>query len=110
MSPLYVGIMSGTSLDGIDITLCRFNDERRAECLDALCVPMPADLRQQLLDLCSPGGDELYLSGVAGNAWARLAAQGVQQLLTQSQTAPEQVRAIGSHGQTVRHHPEQGFS
>jgi len=110
MSPLYVGIMSGTSLDGIDITLCRFNDERRAECLDALCVPMPADLRQQLLDLCSPGGDELYLAGVAGNAWTRLAAQGVQQLLTQSQTAPEQVRAIGSHGQTVRHHPEQGFS
>lgn len=110
MPSLYVGIMSGTSLDGIDITLSRFRAPHQAECLDALCVPMPADLRQQLLDLCSPSSDELYQAGIAGNAWARLAAEGVQQLLNQNQVCREQVRAIGSHGQTVRHHPDQGFS
>tara|TARA_Y100000815_G_scaffold265015_1_gene281386 strand:- start:28 stop:1128 length:1101 start_codon:yes stop_codon:yes gene_type:complete len=110
MSLLYVGIMSGTSLDGIDIALSRFTDGQQADCLDALCLPLPAALRQQLLDLCSPSSDELYQAGVAGNAWARLAAEGVNQLLVRQGLSPQQVCAIGSHGQTVRHHPEQGFS
>lgn len=110
MSNLYVGIMSGTSLDGIDIALSRFDDTHQAHCLDALCLPFPDDLRQQLLDLCSPSSDELFQAGIAGNAWARLAADGVAQLLARQHASPDQVRAIGSHGQTVRHHPEHGFS
>lgn len=110
MSDLYVGIMSGTSLDGIDIALSRFNETHQAECLDALCVPMPPELRQQLLDLCSPSSDELFQAGMAGNAWASLAADGVAQLLARSHISPTEIRAIGSHGQTVRHHPEHGFS
>lgn len=110
MPHLHVGIMSGTSLDGIDIALSRFTSTHQAQCLGALCIPFPHDLRQQLLDLCSPGGDELYQAGIAGNAWARLAASGVKQLLQQQHVSPEQVSAIGSHGQTVRHHPDQGFS
>ncbi|MEB3733940.1 anhydro-N-acetylmuramic acid kinase [Halopseudomonas pachastrellae] len=61
-------------------------------------APLSHDLRQQLLDLCSPGSDELYLAGIAGNAWARLAASGVNQLLQQHQVSCEQVSAIGSHG------------
>ncbi|MEH6565741.1 MAG: anhydro-N-acetylmuramic acid kinase [Halopseudomonas sp.] len=111
MPALYVGIMSGTSLDGIDIALTRFHPERQqAQCLDALCLNIPDDLKQQLLDLCTPGPEELVRAGQAGNRWAMLAAEGVQQLLQRNRLAASDVRAIGSHGQTIRHHPELGFS
>jgi len=108
---LYVGIMSGTSLDGIDIALSRFNPEQQqAECLDALCLAIPTDLKEQLLSLCSSGADEIIRAGTAGNAWANLAAEGVARLLQRNQLNASDISAIGSHGQTVRHHPELGFS
>ncbi|MEH6494034.1 anhydro-N-acetylmuramic acid kinase [Halopseudomonas sp.] len=111
MCALYVGIMSGTSLDGIDIALTRFNAEQhQAECLDALCLDIPSELKQQLLSLCSSGDDELVRAGQAGIEWAQLAAAGVNQLLQRNQLNTSDVHAIGSHGQTVRHHPELGFS
>lgn len=111
MGNLYVGIMSGTSLDGIDIALSAFcPSTQRAELLGALCVTFPTALRNQLLLLCQPGDNELHRAGIAGQQWARLAAQGVHQLLRQHQVLPAQVSAIGSHGQTIRHHPAEGFS
>ncbi|SDS83779.1 anhydro-N-acetylmuramic acid kinase [Halopseudomonas sabulinigri] len=111
MCALYVGIMSGTSLDGIDIALSRFNpDQQQAECLDAICLDIPNELKQQLLSLCASADDELVRAGQAGNHWATLAAAGVNQLLQRNQLNAAAIRAIGSHGQTVRHHPELGFS
>lgn len=111
MCALYVGIMSGTSLDGIDIALSRFDPKKQhADCLDAICCPLPEDLKQQLLSLCSSADDEIVRAGRAGIAWATLAAAGVIQLLRQNQLHPSDIRAIGSHGQTIRHHPELGFS
>ncbi len=111
MCALYVGIMSGTSLDGIDIALSRFNpDQQQAECLDALCLEIPSELKQQLLSLCSSADDELVRAGQAGICWAKLAAAGVNQLLQRNQMSAADISAIGSHGQTIRHHPELGFS
>lgn len=111
MRSLYVGIMSGTSLDGIDIALSRFNpDSQQAECLDALCLNIPDDLKTQLLNLCIPADNELVRAGQAGNYWASLAANGVHQLLLRNKLKPSDIRSIGSHGQTIRHHPELGFS
>lgn len=111
MCALYVGIMSGTSLDGIDIALSRFDPERQqAECLDALCLNIPDDLKEHLLALCTPAASELVRAGQAGNRWATIAADGVRQLLLRNQLTASDIRAIGSHGQTVRHHPELGFS
>src|SRR5690606_35711304 len=60
--------------------------------------------------LCQPGADEIRRAGMAGQQWARLAAQGVTRLLQQQGIANSQISAIGSHGQTIRHHPESGFS
>lgn len=111
MKHLYVGIMSGTSLDGIDIALTSFSPSApRATLLGATCMPFPPALRHDLLALCQPGADEIHRAGVAGQQWARLAAQGVDELLQQQSVHPDQVSAIGSHGQTIRHHPESGFS
>jgi len=108
---LYIGIMSGTSLDGVDIALTSFSsDTQRASLLAALCMPFPSELRNDLLALCQPGADEIRRAGLAGQEWARLAAAGVQQLLQQQNLSASDVSAIGSHGQTIRHHPESGFS
>ena len=110
MPELYVGIMSGTSLDGIDIALAEFKAPGQIMLLGACCIPFPVALRNDLLTLCTPGDNEMQRAGVAGLAWARLAAEGVTDLLTRHQLRPEQIAGIGSHGQTIRHHPEQGFS
>ena len=109
MSDLYVGIMSGTSLDGIDIALVSF-ENRQARVIGATCLPFSDSLRNELLTLCNTGPDELQKAGAAGVAWARLAASGVNALLREHSVSASQVSAIGSHGQTIRHHPELGFS
>src|SRR5690606_8181515 len=60
--------------------------------------------------LCSTGPDELARAAQAEQQWVRLAAQGIKELLTAEQMAPADIRAIGSHGQTVRHEPARGFT
>ena len=111
MTSLYIGIMSGTSLDGVDIALTSFSDSsQRTELIAATCFPFPADLRSELLALCRPGADEIHRSGLAAQRWARLAAQGVNDVLQQQGIPASRIKAIGSHGQTIRHHPESGFS
>ena len=78
--------------------------------IGAICLPFPSDLKQALLALCHPGEDELRRAGLAGNAWARLAAKGVLSLLEEHRVSTAEVSSIGSHGQTIRHHPELSFS
>ncbi|MBD1552083.1 anhydro-N-acetylmuramic acid kinase [Pseudomonas typographi] len=106
---LYLGVMSGTSLDGLDIALVD-QQTGHLQLLASHYVPMPPTLRQSLLALCTPGGDEIARAALAENAWARLAAQGIRRLLAQQQLEPSHVRAIGSHGQTIRHEPARGFT
>ena len=105
---LYVGVMSGTSLDGIDCALIEAGEQ--TQLLATHYEPMPLQLRQQLLDLCSPGADELARAAVAENEWARLAARAISRLLQQQNLLPDAIRAVGSHGQTVRHEPQRGFT
>jgi anhydro-N-acetylmuramic acid kinase len=105
---LYLGVMSGTSLDGLDIAL--IEQLRRPRLLASLYIPMPLPLRNDLLDLCAPGTDELARACLAENQWVELAAQGIGQLLAEQNLAPADIRAIGSHGQTVRHEPARGFT
>lgn len=106
--PLYIGLMSGTSLDGLDFAL--IEQGQRTTLLNTHYEPMPARLKQDLLDLCTSGPDELARAAVAEQAWAELASAGVHKLLHGAQLAPSAIRAIGSHGQTVRHEPQRGFS
>lgn len=106
---LYVGLMSGTSLDGLDIALVE-QDAGTCRLLATHFVAMPEPLRRQLLALCQSGQDELRRSALAEQEWAAIAATGIQAMLRQANVEPRSVRAIGSHGQTVRHEPAEAFT
>jgi len=103
MAAHYIGMMSGTSLDGADAVLAQLPREGGIQVLAHAHAPFPAELRAELLALNQPGANELHRAALAANGIARAYAQLVQTL---RQQAPEQsVRAIGAHGQTVRHRP-----
>ncbi|WAG79634.1 anhydro-N-acetylmuramic acid kinase [Metapseudomonas furukawaii] len=104
----YLGVMSGTSLDGLDIALVEQTDRLRL--LDTHYIPMPGSLRRELLALCSSGPDELARAALAENGWVELAATGINALLVRNSLGPADIRAVGSHGQTVRHEPARGFT
>ena len=106
---LYAGLMSGTSLDGVDAVLAEF-DAHACRLRHAVFVPFPADLRSELLALNHHGDDELARAALAANRLARLYADAIRQLLDESGTRAADVRAIGSHGQTVRHRPDLGYT
>jgi len=106
--PYYIGLMSGTSLDGMDIAL--IEQEQKTRLLASHYVAMPDDLREALLALCQSGDNELARAALAEQQWTKLAAQGISQLLAAQKLSAKAIRAIGSHGQTVRHEPTQGFT
>ncbi|WP_455921958.1 anhydro-N-acetylmuramic acid kinase [Pseudomonas putida] len=105
---LYIGVMSGTSLDGLDIALVEQGASLRL--VASHYVPMPPRLRGDLLALCASGPDEIARAALAENQWATLAAEGVHALLQEQGLTVADIRAIGSHGQTVRHEPARGFT
>lgn len=103
----YAGIMSGTSLDGIDLVVGDFAP-RLPRVLAATTLPLPASLRTALLKLCAPGDDHVDLLGWADAELGNVIADGLNNLLGEHQLPARQVRAIGSHGQTIRHRPDSG--
>ncbi|MGB4360740.1 MAG: anhydro-N-acetylmuramic acid kinase, partial [Rhodoferax sp.] len=98
--------MSGTSMDGVDGVLADFSTSPLTVRAHASAAMKPA-LKAELLALNQPGANELHRAALAANALMRVYAGVVQQLLSSSATAPGQVQAIGAHGQTVRHQPQQ---
>lgn len=105
---LFVGLMSGTSLDGVDCVLADLSGPPRL--LGTRFLAYPAALRAELLRLSESGTDELERAGRAAAAVSELYATAVSDLLAESGTAATDVAAIGCHGQTVRHRPESGFT
>ncbi|HDN9013679.1 TPA: anhydro-N-acetylmuramic acid kinase [Aeromonas salmonicida] len=103
----YIGLMSGTSMDGIDAVLVMMDgDELRVEA--AISHPWPT--ARELHELCTPSDNEIDRMGVADNLVAREFATATHALLAKAGLTPKDIRAIGSHGQTIRHRPQLGFT
>ena len=104
MPNLFIGLMSGTSMDGVDGVVADFTGGG-VQVLAHASAPFPDALRAELMALNASGPDELHRGWLAGNGLMRVYAQVVQELLTASALPAERIHAIGAHGQTVRHRP-----
>lgn len=105
MSDYYIGTMTGTSMDGLDVALLSFT-EQGLKLHHAHTYPLPDTLVTLCERLCEPGQDDLDSYGRAHQWLGQCTAEAVQELLVEAGLAPHQIKAIGSHGQTVRHRPD----
>lgn len=97
--------MSGTSLDGVDAVVVEFC-ATSPRLLQTSFIPYDACLRDQLLALHQPGNNELHRASILSNKLSHLYAKAVTSLLKSSCLEPQNIVAIGCHGQTIRHCPE----
>lgn len=105
MAELYIGLMSGTSLDGIDAVLVDFSTDT-PHLVSAHNSPLPADLRKNLLALNRPAAGEIARMAQADVELGKQFAQAVNKLLNLHNVDKTEIIAIGSHGQTIRHNPD----
>ncbi|MGB5397110.1 MAG: anhydro-N-acetylmuramic acid kinase [Gammaproteobacteria bacterium] len=105
MSQLYIGLMSGTSIDGIDAALVDFADTS-PRLISTHCHPWPGQLHQALLESRKLPDDALGSLDALDNQTGNIFAQAANQLLEKAGVRPDEVIAIGSHGQTIRHRPD----
>ncbi len=109
----FVGAMTGTSMDGLDLALVRIGADDRISVLRGDTVELPQALRAELAVLSQPpegapkdpADTEIERMGRADRALGAFIGQAINQFLARCQTPPSTVRAIGSHGQTIRHRP-----
>ncbi|MGY0196377.1 anhydro-N-acetylmuramic acid kinase [Leptothrix sp. BB-4] len=101
-----IGLMSGTSMDGVDGVVARWDDDGRWLGVDAHAqLPFSAELRAGLMALQASGPDELHRSALAAHSLAEVYAATVARLLSDTGLQPQDISAVGAHGQTVRHQP-----
>lgn len=100
----YIGLMSGTSLDGVDAVVVNF--EPHFQVLQTHFLPYPKTLKQAILALQHPTENELEATALISNRLAQLYAEAVNALLIKAQLNASQITAIGCHGQTIRHQPK----
>ena len=104
---IVAGVMSGTSLDGIDAVAVNFSDDGSMRVVGQTSLPMPSALRSELLALALGTDHEIERMGDASVALAHLYAWTLQDL---QQRLGQPIAAAGVHGQTIRHRPERGFT
>ena len=103
-SHLYVGCMTGTSVDGLDLALIKI-DDANTTIIAADTLALPDSLRQDLLALGQPEGDDIDLLGSCDQALGQFTATAIMTFIQRLGYDKKSIRAIGSHGQTIRHRP-----
>lgn len=106
-STLYLGVMSGTSLDGVDVVAF---DMSTYAVVAGHSIDFSSDLRQKTLALQEPQANELHQAQLVSNELANLYALAINELLVKANLSIDDVAAVGVHGQTIRHRPELGFT
>ncbi len=101
----YIGIMSGTSLDAIDVALCKIN-KQKCTLIRAIEYPFEPLLKQEILEIIENNQTALSLIGSIDMQLGKLFGDAVNYLLQEVAISPHQIEAIGSHGQTLWHHPQ----
>lgn len=101
---MFIGTITGTSVDGLDIALIEIGEHIRL--IAAGTTAFPGELRTTLLALGQPGQDDLDQIGAVDAALGQFIGQAVVDFLGSHGTDPEEITAIGSHGQTIRHRPD----
>lgn len=101
----YIGIMSGTSLDGIDAVLAEVSDDGKLKVLAHADIPMDASLRQTYFQLQKSSENELHHEALAANQLAIHYSLIVEKILKITNLKASDIQAIGAHGQTIRHQP-----
>ena len=101
----YIGLMSGTSVDGVDCVLVQFQGDQ-PKLIASHFEPIEPGLREDILQLCSGENNGLELYGNTDVAIGQLFAKAALTLLANEEIERTAIRAIGSHGQTVFHHPQ----
>ena len=113
-APYFIGLMSGTSVDGIDAVVLRVNEQVDSanaaqqspfDIVASHCEAYPADLQDTLLSMAQPGINEIDRLGKADRQVADYFARAALNVMAQAGLGSQDVTAIGSHGQTVRHRP-----
>ncbi|HHE3594783.1 MULTISPECIES: anhydro-N-acetylmuramic acid kinase [Pasteurella] len=104
----YIGVMSGTSLDGVDLALMDFSCVQ-PQLIHSDFYPMPPAIRQQISALCNSGATTLQALGELDHQLGLLYTECIQQFLQKHRLSPEQITAIGCHGQTVWHSPNSHY-
>ena len=104
---LFIGLMSGTSIDGLDCALVEINGDR-VQLLHTLHHDIPAEVREQVATLSHSGPGEIEKLGILDRQIGQLFGNAVMALLHTADKTPADIAAIGSHGQTIRHRPPSG--
>ena len=107
---LFVGLMSGTSLDGVDAALVEFAPPSPPALVDTVYLPLPQALRAELHALHTPGPNELDRAARAGNELSRVYADAILALLRKTGMSAAAICGCGCHGQTIRHRPDAGYT
>lgn len=105
MAELYLGLISGTSADGIDAVVVDFS-AHPPQLIAQSCTPYPTELRQQILTIAQRQSISLAELGSLDVLIGREFAKAANQLLASQELKADHIRAIGSHGQNIFHHPQ----
>jgi len=105
---LYIGLMSGTSIDGIDAALVDMASGF-PKVIDFFTQAYSSQLASRLHQLCAPQANEIVMQGQVDVQLAYAFSDATQTMLNRQSLQASDIIAVGSHGQTIRHHPEADF-